>query len=58
MAKDLHELLMENDELRSLFISLPVRIQMTIHHENDVLNTEEKLHRYIDRMTKRTPDER
>lgn len=55
MARDLHQLLMEDDELRSFFISLPVRIQMTAHHENDRLNTGEKLHQYIDLMTKRNP---
>jgi len=58
MENNLHELLMENDELRSFFISLPVRIQMTAHHENEALNTGEKLHRYIDLMTKRKPGER
>lgn len=58
MARDLHELLMEDDDVRRFFLSLPVRIQMTAHHENDTLNTGEKLHRYIDLMTKRTPDER
>ena len=56
MAKDLHELLMENDDIRSYFISLPVRVQLTAHHENDLLNTGEKLRRYVDLMTKRNPD--
>lgn len=58
MAKDLHELLMENDEIRSYFISLPVRIQMTAHRQNDALNTGEKLRNYIDLMTKRNPNGR
>ena len=53
MAKDLHDLLISDDEIRRYFISLPVRVQMTIHHENDRIRTEQQLRDYVAHMTKR-----
>ena len=32
MAENLTDLLMEDDNVRRYFISLPVRVQMTVHH--------------------------
>lgn len=58
MADSLHDLLMEDDEVRRYFISLPVRVQMTIHHENNRIRTEQQLRDYVALMTKRTPEER
>ena len=55
MAETLSELLMEDDNVRRYFISLPVRVQMTVHHENDRIHTERQLRDYVALMTKRNP---
>jgi len=52
MKNDLHALLMNDDNTRLFFMSLPVRIQMTVHQENDNIQTPEDLHRYVDFLTK------
>ncbi|WBY64504.1 MAG: hypothetical protein ACFWUD_03570 [Thermocaproicibacter melissae] len=52
MYRDLHEMLMLNDNTRQYFMKLPVRVQMTAHDMNDEIHTEEELHHLIDRMTK------
>lgn len=49
---NLHTLLAEDSDARSFFLSLPVRIQMTVHRENDTIKTPEQLHRYVDFLTK------
>ncbi|HHV31107.1 hypothetical protein [Caproiciproducens sp. LBM24188] len=50
--KDLHDLLMDDDECRAYLLKLPVREQLTVHQQNDTIRTKEELWRYIDRMTK------
>ena len=57
MAENLHNLLMDDDAVRRYFISLPVRVQMTVHHENDRIHTEAELRAYVARMTKRNPED-
>mgnify|MGYP006875884232 CR=1 FL=1 len=52
MYQDLHELLMGSDSTRRYFMRLPVRVQMTVHRQNDEIRTSEELHRYVDHMTK------
>jgi hypothetical protein len=52
LYRDLHEMLMLNDNTRQYFMKLPVRVQMTAHDMNDEIHTEEELHHLIDRMTK------
>lgn len=58
MAENLADLLMEDDDVRRYFISLPARVQMTVHHENDRIRTERQLRNYIALMTKRNPEDR
>lgn len=53
--QDLHELLMDSDSTRQYFMSLPVRVQLTVHKQNDKIKTTEELHRYVDFLTKRHP---
>ena len=56
MAYDLHDLLIQNDEVRRYFMKLPVSVQLTAHRENNRLKTEAQLRQYIAQMTKRNPD--
>ena len=58
MAENLTDLLMEDDNVRRYFTSLPVRVQMTVHHENDRIHTERQLRDYVALMTKRNPEDR
>lgn len=52
MYQDLHDLLMNSDSTRQYFMKLPVRVQMTVHQQNDEIKTAEELHKYVDHMTK------
>ena len=58
MAENLTDLLMEDDNVRRYFISLPVRVQMPVHNENDRIHTERQLRDYVALMTKRNPEDR
>ncbi|HEX3037820.1 MAG TPA: hypothetical protein VHO94_02360 [Oscillospiraceae bacterium] len=52
MANDLRTLLMNDYDLRAFFVTLPVRVQMTLHQENDNIKSAEELHKYVDFLTK------
>ena len=53
MYENLHALLMDSDSCRQYFLKLPVRVQMTVHRNNDEIRTAEELHKYVDFLTKR-----
>ncbi len=52
MYQDLHDLLMHSDSTRQYFMALPVRVQLTVHQQNEEIKTAEALHKYVDHMTK------
>lgn len=51
---DLHQLVIDDDYVRSYLLSLPVNVQMTIHNENDSIHTRDDFLHYTAKLTKKT----
>ena len=51
---DLHQMVMDDNYVRTYLLSLPVNVQMTIHNENDKMHTRDDFPRYPAKLTKRS----